>query len=112
MFQGRSSPYEADTIVERSTRCRGVPGRELVVYIQHTDAAEGLARDSEECRFSHARVGAADERLEKAGAMLFLETGLESLLRGRDVDEVVITGADGFFASTPRCAFAAAHGST
>jgi len=111
-FRGDPPRYEADTIVERiNALAEAFRVRELVVYIQHTDAAEGLARDSEEWQLLPALcIGAADARLEKAGCDAFLETGLESLLRGRGVDEVVITGCATDFCVDTTVRSAAAHG--
>ncbi len=112
MFQGRSPRHEADKIVERiNALAEAFRVRDLVVYIQHTDATEGLARDSEEWQILPALcLGAADERVEKAGCDAFLETGLESLLRARGVDEVVITGCATDFCVDTTVRSAGAHG--
>lgn len=65
----------------------------FVVWIQHTDALEGFARDSDAWRLlPELQVEPGDHRIEKEGSDAFLETDLDTLLRGSGATEVIIVG--------------------
>jgi nicotinamidase-related amidase len=93
-FTGEAPRHDAEAVVNRiNALAVAVRPNGLVVYIQHTDPAEGLERGSAAWQILPSlRVAASDERMEKTACDSFLETRLEARLRARGVDEVVITG--------------------
>ena len=111
-FRGEPSRFDADAVVKRiNALADAFRVGDMVVYIQHTDAAEGLARDSEDWQILPTlRVAATHERVEKTGCDAFMETRLEALLRTRGVGEVVIAGCATDFCVDTTVRSAAAHG--
>ena len=64
-----------------------------VVFIQHTEPADGLARGSNEWALLPALDRTpGDFVIEKSACDSFLETKLEDILRSHGIDELIITG--------------------
>ena len=93
-FAGEPPRWDAGGTIDRINRLAGViRPNGLVVFIQHTDAAEGLARGTDAWALLPALSrNATDLVSEKTACDAFLETDLESMLRTRGVDELVIAG--------------------
>jgi len=82
-----------------------------VVWIQHTDPAEGFPRGGEGWQLlPELEVAAFDLHVEKEGCDSFLETALDGLLRERGVDEVVICGCATDFCVDTTVRAAGSHG--
>jgi len=93
-FAGSPPRWDTDgTIARINQLAHCVRKHGLVIFIQHTDPREGLAKGSEAWRLldSLDRVP-EDAIVEKTACDAFLETGLEPLLRGKSVTELLITG--------------------
>ena len=94
LFAGQPPRHEAErTIARINELARATRRNGLVVFIQHTESADGLARGSSEWALLPALDRTpADIVLEKSACDSFLETHLEATLRSRGVDELIITG--------------------
>lgn len=83
----------------------------VVIFVQHTDAAEGLERGSANWALSPALArDAADLLIEKNACDAFLETNLDKMLRQRGVTELIIVGCATDFCVDTTVRSAAAHG--
>jgi nicotinamidase-related amidase len=93
-FDGLPPRLEEEAVVGRiNALVRAMRGQGLVIWIQHTDPAEGFARDSAGWQMLPSLdVGADDLRVEKEACDSFLETALKQLLDEHKVRELIITG--------------------
>lgn len=94
LFAGQPPRHDADgTIARINELARATRRNGLVVFIQHTDSADGLAPGSAEWALLPTLDRApTDIVLEKSACDSFLETDLETTLRSRGIDELIITG--------------------
>jgi nicotinamidase-related amidase len=66
----------------------------IVIFVQHTDASDGLARGSSAWQVSPAlSQDASDLFVEKEACDGFLETPLDELLKARGIQELIIVGS-------------------
>lgn len=87
-------------------RTKGLP----VVFIQHTDSAEGLGKNTPEWEILPSLTrDPGDLTVEKSGCDSFLETPLAELLRSRGVDALVICGCATDFCVDTTVRSAGAH---
>lgn len=93
-FAGTPPRRDAEGTVARINQLAGaIRPNGLVVFIQHTEPADGLARGSAEWELLPTLDRTpGDLVIEKSACDSFLETQLESVLRGYGIDELVITG--------------------
>lgn len=83
----------------------------VVIFVQHTDAAEGLEKGSANWKLSPALVRApTDLLMEKSACDAFLETNLDEMLRQRGITELIIVGCATDFCVDTTVRSAAAHG--
>jgi nicotinamidase-related amidase len=83
----------------------------VVIFVQHTDAAEGLEKGSAHWELSPVLWREpAVFLMEKNACDAFLETGLDEMLRQRGVTEVIIVGCATDFCVDTTVRSAAAHG--
>jgi nicotinamidase-related amidase len=93
-FAGQPSRWDVEGTVARVNQLAAAIRRNgQVVFIRHTEPADGLARGSSEW----ALLPALDQTpgdlvIEKSACDSFLETKLEDILRSHGIDELVITG--------------------
>jgi nicotinamidase-related amidase len=94
LFAGQPPRCDAEGTIARINQLIGVirqNGR--IVFIQHTEAADGLARGSNEWSLLPSLDRAVEDLvIEKTACDSFLETTLEETLRGEGIDELVIAG--------------------
>lgn len=111
-FAGEPPRFEADTTIARiNALARAVRTNGTVVFIQHTDAAEGLARESGAWQL----LGSLDRSphdlvAEKTACDAFLDTGLDSLLKNKGISDLIIVGCATDFCVDTTVRSAAAHG--
>lgn len=86
--------WDAEGTVARINQfARTIRRNGLVVFIQHTEPADGLARGSDAWALLPTLDRApTDLVIEKSACDSFLETSLERTLRNQEIDELVITG--------------------
>jgi nicotinamidase-related amidase len=83
----------------------------IVVFIQHTDANEGLARGSKEWEvLPKLTKEPNDIVVEKTGCDSFLETPLDSILKRAGVTDLIIVGCATDFCVDTTVRSAPAHG--
>ena len=111
-------PPRADqegTVLRINALAGAIRPKGMVVFVQHTDEEEGLARGSDAWQLLPALNRApGDETVEKTGCDSFLETRLDGLLRTRGVTDLVIVGCATDFCvdTTVRTAAALGYGVT
>lgn len=111
-FAGEPPRADQEGTVRRINALAGAirPGG-LVVFVQHTDGEEGLARGSDAWRLLPALDrDPGDQTVEKTGCDSFLETRLDGLLRARGVTDLVIVGCATDFCVDTTVRSAAAQG--
>ena len=93
-FSGQPPRWDSEGLIARVNQLAGAIRRDgLVVFIQHTEPADGLARHSDEWALLPVLDRApGDLVIEKSACDSFLETNLEDVLRNHGVDELIITG--------------------
>ena len=93
-FSGNPSRWDAEGTIARVNQLSGAIRRNgLVVFIQHTEPADGLARGSNDWKLLPTLDRAPrDLVIEKSACDSFLETKLEGVLRSYGISELVITG--------------------
>lgn len=93
-FSGSPPRWDADGVVSRiNLLAHRVRRQGPVIFIQHTDAREGLAQGSEPWRLLDSLDRAAEDFVvEKTACDAFLETGLEAILARRPVTGLIVTG--------------------
>ena len=93
-FSGQFPRWDAEGTVARINQLANAIRRNgLVVFIQHTEAADGLAPGSDDWELLPTLDRTSlDLVIEKSACDSFLETTLENALRSYGVDELVITG--------------------
>lgn len=93
-FSGSLPRWDAEGTVARINQlARTIRKNGQVVFIQHTEPADGLARGSDEWALLPTLDRApTDLVIEKSACDSFLETSLEKILRNHGIDELVITG--------------------
>jgi len=102
---------EAGTVNRINTLARVVREKGFVVFVQHTDPEEGFAHGSAGWRLLPSlEQDARDLVVEKEGCDAFLETNLESVLKQRSVDELIIVGCATDFCVDTTVRAATAHG--
>ncbi len=118
-FAGEPPRFEADTTIARiNALARAVRTNGTVVFIQHTDGAEGLARESSAWQLLGSLDRSPQDRspqdlvVEKTACDGFLETGLDSLLKNRGITDLIIVGCATDFCVDTTVRSAAAHGYT
>lgn len=91
---GSPPRHEVPAVVERINRLAEATRKKgLVVFVQHTDAREGLPRGSQAWEILDELVRReGDLCVEKEGCDSFLETNLRELLDARGVRELTIVG--------------------
>ena len=111
-FAGEPPRFEADATIARiNVLARAVRTNGTVIFVQHTDAAEGLERESNAWQL----LGSLDRSpqdlvVEKTACDAFLETGLDSLLKNRGITDLIIVGCATDFCVDTTIRSAAAHG--
>lgn len=93
-FSGEPTPADREGTVSRINALAGaIRPAGLVVFVQHSDEEEGLARGSGAWRLlASLNRDPGDPTIEKTGCDSFLETGLDALLKARGVSDLVIAG--------------------
>jgi len=93
-FSGNPPRWDAEGTIARVNQLAGaIRPNGLVVFIQHTESEEGLARGSNEWKLLPALDRTPrDIVIEKSACDSFLETRLEDILRSYGINELVITG--------------------
>jgi nicotinamidase-related amidase len=93
-FAGQPPRRDAEGTIARINQLAGAIRRNgKVVFIQHTEPADGLARGSNEwALLSALEMSPGDLVIEKCACDSFLETKLEDILRNHGVDTLIITG--------------------
>lgn len=93
-FSGQPPRWDAEGTTERINLLAGSIRRDgLVVFIQHTEPADGLARGSDAwALLPSLNRQHGDPVIEKSACDSFLETELGGLLQSHGIDELVITG--------------------
>jgi nicotinamidase-related amidase len=93
-FEGQPPRHDAEGIVKRiNALSAAMRGRSLILYVQHTDPADGYERGSAAWQILPSLVVAeGDEKIEKAACDAFLETPLKELLDARGIRDLVIVG--------------------
>ena len=93
-FAGSPPRHDAAGTIARINQLAGcVRPRGPVIFIQHTDAREGLARDSAAWHLLDELDRAPGDVIEeKTACDAFLDTGLQPLLDRHAVTELIITG--------------------
>jgi nicotinamidase-related amidase len=93
-FSGQPPRRDAEGTIDRINQLADAIRRNgLVVFIQHTEPADGLARGSDQwALLPTLDIKPRDLVIEKSSCDSFLETKLEDVLRGHGIDELVITG--------------------
>ena len=93
-FAGSPPRHDAAGTIARINQLAGrVRPRGPVIFIQHTDAREGLARDSDAWHLLDELDRAPGDVIEeKTACDAFLDTGLQPLLDRHAVTELIITG--------------------
>ena len=113
-FAGEPPRHDAEaTITHINALARAIRTNGTVIFIQHTDAAEGLARGSEAWQLLDSLGRSPHDRVvEKTACDAFLETGLDALLRQKGITHLVITGCATDFCVDTTVRSATAHGYT
>lgn len=111
-FTGEPPRFEVDTTIAHiNALARAVRSNGTVVFVQHTDLAEGLAQGSDAWQLLDSLDRSPhDPVVEKTACDAFLETGLDSLLKDRGVTELIIVGCATDFCVDTTVRSAAAHG--
>lgn len=93
-FSGSPPRWDADGTVSRINQlARRVRQQGPVVFLQHTDPREGLAKGSPAWRLLDSLDRSPEDAVvEKTACDAFLETELGSILKHRSVTDVIITG--------------------
>ena len=93
-FAGSPPRHDAAGTLARINQLAGcVRPRGPIIFIQHTDAHEGLARGSEAWHLLDELDRSPDDAIEeKTACDAFLDTRLQSLLERHAVTELIITG--------------------
>lgn len=109
---GPGAAHDGARIVERinAVTRQARDARETVIFVQHEDA-DGLPHDSAAWQLAQGLETASfDFRLRKTTPDAFLRTGLERLLRSRDVTQLVVCGLHTEFSIDTSCRRALALG--
>lgn len=111
-FAGEPPRFEAEATIARiNALARASRTNGTVVFVQHTDAAEGLARESDAWQLLGSLDRSPQDIVEeKTACDAFLETGLDSLLKDRGITELIIVGCATDFCVDTTVRSAAAHG--
>lgn len=111
-FSGEPPRWDRDGVVGRiNALARALRPLGLVVFIQHTSAADGYERGSESWKLLPTLdVLPGDSVVEKTACDSFLETNLEALLRERGVSELAVVGCATDFCVDTTVRSAASHG--
>jgi nicotinamidase-related amidase len=111
-FAGEPPRHDAEAKIARiNALARAIRANGPVIFIQHTDAAEGLAQGSDAWQLLDSLDRSPhDCVVEKTACDAFLETGLDSLLKDRGVTDLIIVGCATDFCVDTTVRSAAAHG--
>lgn len=93
-FSGSPPRWDADSTVARINQlARCVRKRGPVIFIQHTDPHEGLAKGSQAWHLLNSIDRSPEDAVvEKTACDAFLNTELESILKRNSVTDLIITG--------------------
>ena len=103
-FSGLPPRWDVDGTVSRINQlARFVRTQGSVIFVQHTDPREGLAKESGPWHLLDSlEYAPEDTAVEKTACDAFLETGLESILKSQSATDLIITGcATDFCVDTP-----------
>jgi nicotinamidase-related amidase len=102
---------EVGTVSRINALAKAVRPKGAVVFVQHADPAEGFAYGCVGWQLLPALdVDASDASVGKQGCDAFLETDLDSVLKGKSVDELIIVGCATDFCVDTTVRSATAHG--
>lgn len=93
-FAGEPPRWDAESTIARiNSLARALRRHGTVIFIQHTDHREGLAKDSKAWQILDSLDRTPEDAvIEKTACDAFLETDLESMLRSRSVSKLIVTG--------------------
>lgn len=111
-FSGSPPRFDADGTVARINQlARCVRKQGPVIFIQHTDPREGLAKGCLAWRvLDNLDRAPEDTAVEKTACDAFLNTELESILERNSVTELIITGCATDFCVDTTIRSACSHG--
>ena len=111
-FAGSPPRHDAEGTVARINRlAHCVRPQGPVVFIQHTDPREGLARGSSAWQLLDSLDRAPEDAVEeKTACDAFLDTGLQSLLERYAVTDLIVTGCATDFCVDTTLRSACSHG--
>ncbi len=111
-FAGTTPRHDAEGTVKRiNALSAAMRGSSLILYVQHTDPAEGFERGTEGWQLLPSlMVAEGDEKMEKTACDSFLETSLKAMLEVRGIRSLVIVGCATDFCVNTTVLAAASHG--
>lgn len=111
-FSGSPPRWDAEGTVLRINRlARRIRGSGPVIFIQHTDSREGLAKGSPDWQLlGELERQSGDTVVEKTACDAFLETELERILKLDAITDLFITGCATDFCVDTTVRAACSHG--